>query len=187
MSSRRPVPGYEGLYEVSDDGHVYTVEHYTIASNGKRMPTRAHRLAERSSNAGYLRVCLRQNGHAKMCSVHRLVASAFIPNPEGKREVNHLNCDRHDNRVENLEWVTPKENVAYSFTHGLRRYQLKPVLVDGELWFPSIAAAAKWIGTDPATICGVLSDRNHTVHGHTVQYDKGGQSARRAVAGSAIE
>lgn len=59
---------------------------------------------------GYLRVRLSKNGKAKQFQIHRLVAQAFIPNPENKPYIDHINTDRTDNRVENLRWVTNKEN-----------------------------------------------------------------------------
>lgn len=67
---------------------------------------------------GYLRVTAKHKGDKQRCYVHRLVALAFIPNPENKSQVNHKNCIRDDNAVENLEWVTPKENVVHSSVAG---------------------------------------------------------------------
>lgn len=66
------------------------------------------------NNKGYRMVCLKQSGRKTTTSVHRLVAKAFLPNPEGKREVNHKDSNRAHNHRENLEWVTPKENVQHA-------------------------------------------------------------------------
>jgi len=67
----------------------------------------------------YVSIELHSDGKpSRQFLVHRLVAMAFIPNPENKPEVNHKNCDRHDNRVRNLEWVTGKENEAHRFAVG---------------------------------------------------------------------
>ena len=106
MSEWKPVKGYEGLYEVSSDGRVRGIDR--LDSIGRRCKG-----IERKQfivGDGYLQVRLNKDGVAKGYGVHRLVAIAFRDNPEDKREVNHINCDKLDNRVENLEWVTPSEN-----------------------------------------------------------------------------
>ncbi|MBO7713047.1 MAG: HNH endonuclease [Methanobrevibacter sp.] len=66
----------------------------------------------------YMLVCLCKKGKTKMSLVHRLVAKAFIPNPDNKPEVNHKNCITYDNRVENLEWVSRKENMKHAYDKG---------------------------------------------------------------------
>lgn len=92
----KAVCGYEGIYEVSSFGRVKTCKTGMI----------------RKQNAvkGYYLVGLSKNGVKKRISVHRLVATAFIANPEGKREVNHLDEIKTNNHISNLSWATPKEN-----------------------------------------------------------------------------
>ena len=68
---------------------------------------------------GYLCVNLTVNRVKRPFKIHRLVAKDFIPNPENKKQVNHINCDKTDNRVENLEWVTNLENMRHAISHGL--------------------------------------------------------------------
>lgn len=99
----KPISGYEGYYLVSDKGDVWSVRR-------KKM------LAPKMQKTGYLRVALSVDGRVKNFSIHRIVALAFIPNPEGKPTVNHINENKTDNRVENLEWATTREQN----THGTR-------------------------------------------------------------------
>lgn len=93
----KDIPGYEGLYQVSNLGSVYSAR-------------RKKRLSASTKNT-YIIVCLSKDGKQKPFYIHRLVAEAFIPNPENKPQVNHISCDTHDNRAENLEWVTRDENL----------------------------------------------------------------------------
>ena len=110
MSKRRErwrwVPGYEGRYAVSDCGDVLSAPHGSIDGCI---------LKRRVSNNGYLSVSLFYDGTYRNELVHRLVAKAFIPNPDGKPQVNHINGDRQDNRVENLEWATASENIKHKY------------------------------------------------------------------------
>lgn len=99
----KPAPGYEDYYLVSSLGNVWSVRS-------------ARLLKLKVTPAGYLRVSPSVNGKRKECAVHRLVALAFIPNPENKPTVNHINENKKDNRVENLEWATEAEQNV----HGTR-------------------------------------------------------------------
>lgn len=92
-------------------------EEYSVSENGDVWSNISKRLLKpKKSKTGYLRVCLCANGVHKHMAVHRLVALAFIPNPENKPTVNHINEDKTDNRVVNLEWATNREQNI----HGTR-------------------------------------------------------------------
>lgn len=96
----RDIVDYEGLYQVSNLGNI----------------KRENRMLNKiKHSAGYLKVILCKNSVTKNCYIHRLVAKAFIPNPDNKKTVNHKNGIKTDNRVENLEWCTFSENSYHSF------------------------------------------------------------------------
>lgn len=110
----KPVVGYEGLYEVSNLGRVKSLERDYMSGGILRHRHHDRILSNIKNSNGYVKVQLYNNGVCKQLSVHRLVAGAFIPNPEGKEYVNHLNGKKDDNRAKNLEWCTPIENNTHS-------------------------------------------------------------------------
>lgn len=105
--SWKDVVGYEGLYEVSDFGNVRSL----LRNNVRNLAFRNHK-------NGYYTVLLWRDGKQKSYTVHRLVALAFIPNNDGFTDVNHIDENKKNNRVDNLEWCTHKENVQkYNANH----------------------------------------------------------------------
>ena len=119
MEEWRSIKGYGGVYEVSNQGNVRSITRRYKAKDcprgklleGKTMKT------ELTPN-GYIQVILRGEGKSYSHRVHRLVAEAFIPNPDKKPHVNHINGMRTDNRVENLEWCTVSENLKHIYELG---------------------------------------------------------------------
>ena len=109
-------------YFISTEGKVFCNLGQGNRDKDKTVPL--YEVKPRLTKNGYVRVYARQNSTNKRKDlyVHRLVAIHFIENPENKKYVNHKNCIRHDNRVENLEWVTAKENTDYTMKsqHMLR-------------------------------------------------------------------
>lgn len=86
---------------------------YKISNYGRVLSTKNNKerfLKPQKDRDGYLTCCLWENGNGKTHKIHRLVAEAFIPNPDNKPEIDHINADKTDNRCENLRFVTPKEN-----------------------------------------------------------------------------
>ena len=102
----KPVEGYEGLYAVSSNGGAKSVERFD--SLGRLWKERI--LRPTKTTDGYLLVQLYKDGKRKKYLVHRLVAQAFIPNPDNKPCVNHLDENKTNNHYSNLSWTTPKEN-----------------------------------------------------------------------------
>ena len=107
----RSVKGYEQLYEISSIGRVKS-----LPRNGTAKKERI--LKQKLTTDGYYEVALYKNNSPKFIRVHRLVALSFIDNPFNKAQVNHKNFDRLDNRIENLEWNTPKENIIHAYYKG---------------------------------------------------------------------
>ena len=123
----RDIVGYEGLYQISKQGQVKRLER--AATDGRLI--REKILNRRISPSGYYRVNMRKNGGRKCHLVHRLVPEAFIPNPGTKPFINHIDGDKLNSVVENLEWVTPKENVDHAISVGLMK-EIPPCSLQGE-------------------------------------------------------
>lgn len=108
----RDIKGYEGYYQVSNHGRVKSVERFVYGKLKRIHKERILKPIYRSN--GYMSIELCKDKKRKISLVHRLVAQAFIPNPENKREVNHKNGITLDAHVKNLEWVSGRENVVHS-------------------------------------------------------------------------
>ena len=117
MEIFKDVIGYEGFYQISNLGNVKSLSR-TILKNGKHpFKSKEKIIKNRINNYCYVTLC--KNNTYKNFYVHRLVASAFINNTKNKNSVNHINGIKTDNRFENLEWCTYKENIQHAILIGL--------------------------------------------------------------------
>lgn len=163
----KDIEGYEGLYMISNKGNVINVK-----KGGK---------IKRNANLkGYRIINLWKNGIGKMYRVHRLVAQAFIPNPERKPCIDHINANRSDNRVENLRWVTNKENQNNPITknkfknrktkahHEIQIEQVKNGVVIKT--HQSIHSAARELNITATNICAVCRGKGKSYKGFVWRY-----------------
>lgn len=109
----KDIPGFEGLYAITEDGKVFALP--------KKAKKSGRWITDFATKTGYRRVKLSKDGKQINRAVHRLVALTYIPNPENKETVNHKNGKPWDNRVENLEWMTLSENIQHAYDTGLKK------------------------------------------------------------------
>lgn len=171
----KPVNGYEGLYEISSLGRVKSLPR--TVDNGFNVRHTKEKILRKSYFAnGYEKALLTMNGKSKCFRVHRLVAIAFIDNPNGFKEVNHINEDKTDNRVENLEWCDRLYNCNYGTRNekvGL--YQKKAVVqlsLSGDIIreFPSATDAEKHLGKRGNHIASCCTGNRGSAYGYKWRY-----------------
>lgn len=176
MENWKAIKGFEGYYEVSDMGRVRRVDS-EVNSGMKHNPTRTVRsrvLKVHVKRNGYVTVDLSKDNKVKTVTVHRLVAEAFLPKEEGQTQVNHINCNKQDNRVSNLEWCTPKENREHARDNGRYENPHKKAVrcVETGQVFESSYKAAEWVnnkikkgsGQVRAMACKIRSCATGTQH-----------------------
>lgn len=126
----KDIVGYEGLYQVSSFGRIKNLGRPIYQKNGitKYLKVRIYNHDKPMNSKGdYHRMWLIKDNITTVIPVHRLVCSAFHPNPENKPFVNHVDCNRYNNHYKNLEWVTSKENAVHAYNNGLY------IITNGEL------------------------------------------------------
>ncbi len=176
----KDVAGFEGYYEVSNLGRVRGVERTITATiKGRKVPRRIpQRLRPQQKRGnGYLFVALCKDGKKHMMSTHRLVADAFIPNPEKLPMVNHIDEDKTNNCVDNLEWCTPSYNSTYGT--GMKRRADKraiPIVAINDTGtviarFRSGADAERMTNILRSDISSCIHGRSKTAGGYRWQYD----------------
>lgn len=111
----RPVKGLEMFCEASSLGKIYSVERTAKQKNGAEYRVSRRELSQKTNRYGYKVVGFWINGRRKMFSVHRLVMLAFVPEDEKRKNVNHKNGIRSDNRLSNLEWCSKSENAVHAY------------------------------------------------------------------------
>ena len=172
------ITGYEGYYEVSNSGEVRSLDRivYDRKQGSKHlqgciMKQTESKNKKRNEDQGYFVVNLRKNNTSKITLVHRLVAEAFIPNPENLPTINHKDGNKHNNDVSNLEWSSYSYNNIHALQHSLRQprgYKVLQVDLDGNIIqeFKSISEASRVTGIGRGVISQCANERIHTAGGY---------------------
>lgn len=165
------IQGFEGFYEVSDQGNLRSVERNVERLRYGKIEIIPHKsipVKQRVNYKGYCDVVLQREGKRKTLLVHRVVAAAFCQQ-NGGDQVNHINSVRHDNRAENLEWCTGLENVAHAIANDPKKWGRKAVcaLKDGKIVFTfESAKEAGRNGFNSGNISSALNGRLRTTGGY---------------------
>ena len=172
----RDIKGYEGLYQVSDQGRVKSLERKVRHWSGGERIQKERILKPKIDRDGYLQLNLYAGGKRKWLLVHRIVCEAFHKNHDNKPQVNHINENKTDNRACNLEWCTCKENINHgSRTERVAKALEKPIgqyKLDGQLikvW-PSTAIVERQTGFSRGSIWGVANGRHKQAYGYIWKY-----------------
>lgn len=175
MEIWKDITGFEGHYQVSNLGRVKSLEWIYYSGQGhyaKKVQPEKILSQKISKKTGYCIVLL-YGEKRHYCSVHRLVAEAFLPKLEGKTIINHKDGNKQNNKVENLEWVTYSENTIHALRHGLRT--ITPVIEYDLLstetrYWDSVKEAADFYNVTRGVIYNCLNGRIKTVKNKVWKY-----------------
>ena len=177
----KDINGYDGKYKISNFGNVLSMNYRGNTKKPNVLTPIKHHL-------GYMLIHLvGKDKKIKMKMIHTLVADAFIPNPENKKYVNHIDGNKQNNHVSNLEWVTSKENMNHAIRTGLRNPHknnhpkgadtpnstiILQYTKDGKLvkQWECISEASRHIGCNPSSIINNAKGRTKTLHGFIWRY-----------------
>ncbi len=181
----KDIPGYVGIYQVSNLGEVRSIDRYIYFTDNGTPTRKFHKgriLKQDIDEDGYCRINLRYNNKDKSFGVHRLVAAAFISNIDNLPTVNHIDGNKQNNCIENLEWASVEYQNLHAIKTGLREGTMsaarkasmkkisKPVrcIQTGEI-FPSCNAADKALHLGSTAVFHSLKYNRPTVQGYTFE------------------
>lgn len=184
MEIWKEIKGYEGRYLISNLGQIKSVEREIFNARGSYIKGE-HIMRPTIAKTGYMVVTLCKNCNRTLHYVHRLIAEAFIPNPLNKKEVNHINSNKQDFSIENLEWTTTSENIKHAYVLGGRigahtgKYgknhhrsrRIKMVNSNGDFaFYDGIRDAERLLGYKAGGIGQVLLGKSKTCRGNKWEY-----------------
>ena len=182
MEIWKDIEGYEGHYQVSNMGAIKSVQRVThyLFPGGKacqRVTPERLKSAPVFGNGGYRQIMLYKHNVGKMYQVHRLVAAAFIPNPDSLPTVNHKNGIKTDNRADNLEWCSYSDNNLHALNVLGRKpgYCKKVMCIETQKIYDSVAAASRQTGESEHSLRGHLRGRTQSLHNKHWQFVKNSQ------------
>lgn len=161
----RDIAGYEGLYKISSLGRVKSLNYYGKAGNEKIRRLRVNKF-------GYSDIVLSKNGVNRTYQVHRLVANAFIPNPNSLPQVNHIDEVKGNNSVSNLEWCDTSYNINYGNRNKISGYknsmpEINPVIcIETNEKFVSVAEASRKMNIGRGSISLCIKGKQRTAGGY---------------------
>lgn len=187
----KDIKDFEGMYQVSNLGRVRSVDRFDRTGQLHKGVI----IVLSDNGRGYKTVRMSKDSKPKKCYVHRLVATAFIENPDNKPEVHHIDGDKSNNKLENLQWVTTKENNSFreriesmkknpnwlkTRKRAMAKAREKAIVVksyrtkftrgDVSLEFSSLAEGARQLGLDTGNCTRVANGKYKRTHGYKVEY-----------------
>jgi len=184
----KEIPNTDGLYFANEKGEIKSTsrERYYNAKGIKGCYKRNGKILKQPiNNHGYPCVTIKyRNGSQKVIQVHQLIARTFLPNPENKPQINHIDGNKQNNNVSNLEWCTASENLKHAFRTGLNKgsrpfkgkfgkehFGSKPVIAynkDGTIYkeYESQCLAAKDLGVNSSHISQCVNGKRNTAYGY---------------------
>lgn len=162
----KDIPGYEGLYQVSSLGRVKSLQRYIRYSTGRVQLLPERILKNSQQSTGYYTVGLYDSNHkSKTLSVHRLVATTFLDNPNNLPEVNHSDGDKSNNAVTNLEWCTELYNNHHARKAGLNKAEMSPqckavICIETGERFYSVEQAARHFNVNSSLVLDRIINPN---------------------------
>ena len=168
----RDIAGYEGLYQVSNLGRVKSLDRYVPHKTFGKKFCKGCLMATHTNNAGYATVNLCKGNQYKSIDVHRLVAEAFIPNPNNLEVVNHKDENKKNNLVENLEWCTETYNNSYGTCRKRGSAKLKKIVLQClagvvvKEWESATDAELAIVGRSTGAISRCIRGKSKTAYGY---------------------